>query len=146
MAWVFVLSRFLHFIGLVFGVGGVTSMFIINKKIEKNPELQKLAPDIMKTLTIMIWIGIISLFVSGIGLQLALDELINKNMLIFKHILVVLIVVNGVYLSISAKKMMKLSKTNEAKSKITKLKNKMSFIGTLNLILWYLVLLISVFV
>lgn len=121
-------------------------MFIINKKIEKNPELQKLAPDIMKTLTIMIWIGIISLFVSGIGLQLALDELINKNMLIFKHILVVLIVVNGVYLSISAKKMMKLSKTNEAKSKITKLKNKMSFIGTLNLILWYLVLLISVFV
>src|SRR3989344_1475613 len=146
MAWVFVLSRFLHFIGLVFGVGGVTSMFIINKKIEKNPELQKLAPDIMKTLTIMIWIGIISLFVSGIGLQLALDELINKNMLIFKHILVVLIVVNGVYLSISAKKMMKLSKTNEAKSKITKLKNKLSFIGTLNLILWYLVLLISVFV
>ncbi len=146
MVWIFVLSRFLHFIGLVFGVGGVTSMFIINKKIEKNPELQKLAPDIMKTLTIMIWIGIISLLVSGIGLQLALGGVINKNMLIFKHALVVLIVVNGIYLGISAKKIEKLYKTNEAKSKIIKLKDKMSIIGTLNLILWYLVLLISIFV
>lgn len=146
MVWIFVLSRFLHFVGLIFGVGGVTSLFIINKKIEKNPELQELAFNLMKTFTIMIWIGIISLAISGISLQLLLGEVINKNVLVFKHALVVLIVVNGIYLGISAKKIGKLSKSNEAKSKIIKLKGKMSVIGTLNLLLWYLILLISVFV
>ncbi len=146
MVWIFVLSRFLHFVGLIFGVGGVTSLFIINKKIEKNPELQELAFNLMKTFTIMIWIGIISLAISGISLQLLLGEVINKNVLVFKHALVVLIIVNGIYLGISAKKIGKLSKSNEAKSKIIKLKSKMSVIGTLNLLLWYLILLISVFV
>lgn len=142
-----VLSRLLHFLGLILGAGTATVAFIINKKAEKNPELQKALFPLMKQFSILIWIGIIFLVISGIGLQATAKGPINKSMLLLKHLLVVLIIVNGIYLGISANKLGKLakaSKEGKINQQIIKLKNRIKFIGTLNIILWYIVIILSV--
>ncbi len=140
-------SRLLHLLGLIFGVGGATALFVINKKAERNPELQRLSISLLKPFSILIWVGIVLLAISGIGLQATTKEPINKSMLLLKHLLVVLIIVNGVYLGISANKLGKLakaSKESKINQQIIKLKNRMKFIGILNIILWYAVIILSV--
>ncbi len=145
MEWLLVLSRLLHIVGLVFGAGGATALFILNKKAGKNPELQKILPSLIKQFSMLIWLGIILLFISGVGLQATIKWQINRNLLVFKHILSVLIVINGVYLAVSAKRLGQLAQAGvKPNDKIIKSRKRAKLIGALNLILWYVVIILSV--
>lgn len=140
--------NFLHFLGLAFGLGGATIMAIISAKAEKHPEvaiaLRKISPSIIK----LIWTGLILLIISGIMIPKYMTWPLNVQMLVIKHILVVWIVIIGCVLGYLSKKMSGAVPFGKGKpsEKFLKLKKLMKFFGKINLILWYVVTLISVFV
>ena len=143
------LSSFLHFLGLAFGLGGATIAAIISRKAEKDAELGKQSMKLMLPISKLIWLGLILLIISGVGLAFMIKWPVNKNLLIIKHVLVFWIFVFGIVIGKKARKMEKLAPLN-SKSKISqeflKTKRQLKIFGMINLILWYLVTLLSVFV
>ena len=125
------LFNFLHFIGLAFGLGGATIMTVISIKAEKHKEvaiaMKYIGPAIVK----LIWTGLILLIISGIALPFFVEWPLNKNMLFIKHIFIAFIVVIGAIIGVSSKK---------------GAKKHMKFFSIINLMLWYAVTLLSVFV
>ncbi len=140
--------NFMHFVGLAWGLGGATCAAIISSKSEKNKELGALSVKIMPAISKLIFIGLILLIISGIALPFYMTWPMNKNMLIIKHVLVVFIVLIGMFLGISSKKMAKFApKPNEKPSwNFLKTKRQIKVFSIINLILWYVVTLLSVFV
>ena len=145
--WLEVLN-FLHFIGLAFGLGGATVMAIISAKAEKHQEvaiaMKQIGPSIVK----LIWMGLIFLIISGIALPFYITWPLDKNMLLIKHVLVIWIVVIGFFLGFSSRKMNRLAPKEKEKPSLRflKVKSQMRAFSIINLILWYLVTLLSVFV
>lgn len=131
MAGLLEFYNFLHFVGLALGLGSATIMTIISIKAEKYREvavaMQKISPAIVK----FIWIGLLLLIISGIALPFYISWPLNRNLLLIKHILVAFIVIVGFILGVCHKK---------------GFKKQMKFFSIVNLILWYLVTFLSVFV
>jgi len=121
--------NFIHFIGLVLGVGGATIANIMLRKAAKDKDVAKAMPKIMPPIVKLIWLGLILLIISGIALPFYIHWPMNKSLLIIKHILVVWIIIIGVILAILSAK-----------------KRNLLPLSTINLILWYLVTLMSAFV
>ena len=121
--------NFLHFIGLALGLGGATILNIISLKSRNDNDIAKALSKIIPSIVSLIWVGIFLLIVSGIALPFYITWPLNKQILIIKHILVVWIIVIGIILGVSSKKRINLQ-----------------WLGAVNLILWYIVTLLSVFV
>ena len=140
------ISTFLHFVGLALGVGGATAANIISVKAEKDREIGKAYGKIMPSIVKMIWFGILLLIISGIMLSFYLEA--NKQLLIIKHILVVWIIIFGVIIGVNSHKMMiNAPLAREKPSEMfLRLKGLVKSLSMINLILWYLIVLISVFV
>lgn len=139
------ISNFIHFLGLAFGLGGATIAAVISRKAAKDKEVGKSFMKIMPSISKLIWIGLILLTISGILITIYVTWPINKELLIIKHILVVWIFIFGIVIGISMKKMKNLSEAKD-KLKIEKARKQMKIFSTINLILWYLVTLMSAFV
>src|SRR3989344_7034089 len=112
------LFNFLHFLGLAYGLGGATLAAIISRKADRDVDLGKQVMKIIPSISKLIWVGLILLIVSGIGISFLVQWPINKNLLIIKHILVFWIVIFGVVISMRVKKMEKLAPLN-SKGKIS---------------------------
>ena len=144
------LFNFLHFLGLAFGLGGATFAFVISRKAEKDKDVGKALMKIMPSIVKFIWIGMLLLIISGIALPFFVTWPLNRQMLIIKHVLVAWIVVIGVVIGTRMKKMKNLApvgRLHEKPSpKFIKTQKQIKFFSTINLILWYLVTLLSVFV
>ena len=142
------LSNFLHFVGLSFGVGGATIAAVLSAKSNKDPEIAPVVMKIMPSIAKVIWIGLILLIISGIGITYSIKWPINKQILLVKHILVIWIVLIGIFLGKTSKKMSLSAPAGKEKpsQKFLKLKKQMKAFSIINLVLWYLVTLISVFV
>lgn len=140
------LLNFFHFIGLALGVGGATIASIISSKAEKDNDIRnaynKLMPSIAKT----IWAGILLLIISGILLPYYLPWKLNTNLLILKHILVLWIIVFGIFIAISSSKIKNLAPKEKSSEKFLKTKKIIKRLSFFNLLLWYLVSLLSVFI
>ena len=140
--------NFLHFIGLAFGLGGATIMTIISAKAEKQKEIaiamRQIGPSIVK----IIWIGLLLLIISGIALPFYIEWPLDKKMLLIKHVFVVWIIIVGFFLGFSSRKMNRLAPKEKEKPSLRflKVKGQMKVLGIINMILWYLVTLLSVFV
>lgn len=145
--WLDILN-FLHFVGLAFGLGGATIMAIISIKAEKYKEVALAMKYIGSAIIKFIWVGLILLIISGIALPFFIEWPLDKNTLLIKHVLVVWIVIIGFLLWFSSKKMNRLApKEKENPSeKFLKTKRLIKFFSMINLILWYLVTLLSVFI
>ena len=128
MVWLEIFN-FMHFVGLAFGLGGATIASIISSKAAKDKEVAKVIGKIMSPIVKLIWLGMILLIVSGIALPFFITWPLNKNMLIIKHVLVAWMVIIGIIMG----RRMKKGKNIKGLSKI-------------NLILWYVVTLMSAFV
>lgn len=140
--------RFLHILGLAFGLGGATLAAIISRKADKDLELGKQIMKIMSSVSKLIWLGLILLIISGIGISFYIEWPINKNLLIVKHVLVAWIVIFGVFIGVKMKRMKPLApiKPNEKpSSQFVKAKKQLKFFSIINLILWYIITLMSVF-
>ncbi|MEK6935610.1 MAG: hypothetical protein AABW67_02395 [Nanoarchaeota archaeon] len=128
MVWLEIFN-FMHFIGLSFGLGGATIAAIISSKAAKDKDIGKVAGKIMLPIVKLIWLGMILLIISGIALSFFIKWPINKQLLLIKHILVAWIVIIGVAIGIRSKK-----------------KKDIRGLSKINLILWYLITLMSAFV
>ena len=128
MVWLEIF-RFLHFIGLAFGLGGATIAAIISSKAMKDKDVGKAAGKIMLPIVKLIWTGLILRIISGIFIGFLVKWPLNKQLLIVKHVLVAWIVIIGVIIG-------------------RRMKNKKDIRGLskINLILWYAVTLMSAFV
>lgn len=141
------LFNFLHFIGLAWGLGGATAAAIISAKAEKNPEISPAVMKIIPAVSKLIWLGLILLIVSGIGMSFLIKWPIDKNMLLIKHVLVVWIVVIGIILGVNAKRMHTLAPKAKKKpsAQFLKAKRLLKAFSIINLILWYAVAIMSMF-
>lgn len=139
---------FLHFIGLIFGVGGATIANIISRKAEKDKDVSKASVKIMPSISKLIWIGLLLLIISGIALPRFIEWPLDKNMLLVKHVLVAWIVIIGILIGSNMKKLKRFSpRGNEKPSlRFIQTRKRVKAYSTINLILWYLVTLLSVFV
>ena len=146
MAWLEIFSL-LHFVGLAWGLGGATAAAIISAKAEKNPEISLAVMKIIPSMSKLIWLGLILLILSGIGMSFLIEWPVNKQMLLVKHVLVAWIVIIGIIIGINAKKMQALApKPKERPSaQFLKAKRLMKAFSIINLILWYAVTIMSVF-
>lgn len=121
--------NFIHFLGLAFGLGGATIATIISVKAKRDREIRNIIKKIMPSISKLIGFGLFLLIFSGIFLSFLVKWPLNKNLLIIKHILVVWIVIIGITIA-----------------KQTKKRKNIKGLSIINLILWYIVTLISAFV
>jgi len=142
------ISNFLHFAGLILGVGGATIANILSIKADKDPDIAKAARKIAPTIVKLIWIGLVLLIISGIMLPYYMTWPMNTQMLMAKHILVVWIVIIGILIGVNSKKLKALTPLGKEKpsSKFLRIKKMVRVLSIVNLILWWLVTLQSVFV
>lgn len=140
--------NFLHFLGLAFGLGGATIAAIISRKADKDLELGKQVMKIIPSISKLIWLGLILLIISGIGISFYITGPLNTNLLLIKHVLVAWIIIFGIIIGFRVKKMQKLApKPKEQPSiQFLKIKKQLKFFSTINLLLWYVVVLLSVFI
>jgi len=128
MVWLEIFN-FMHFIGLVFGLGGATIATVISSKALKNEDVKKVLGKILPPIVKFIWIGLILLIISGIFITILITWPLNRNLLIVKHFLVAWIVIVGIVIG-----------------KRMKNKKDISGLSKMNLILWYVITLMSAFV
>jgi len=139
--------NFLHFIGLAYGLGGATIATIISIKADKDVELGKQVMKIIPSISKLIWFGLLLLIISGIGISFLVSWPVNKQLLIVKHVLVVWIIIFGIVIGFKVKKLKKLAPKSREQPSIQFLKTKkqLKFFSIINLLLWYLIILLSVF-
>ncbi|MEK6875460.1 MAG: hypothetical protein AABX30_02145 [Nanoarchaeota archaeon] len=141
--------NFLHFIGLSFGLGGVTIATIISLKADKDKDVAKAFIKIMPAMVKIIWIGLVFLIISGIALPYFITWHLDKNMLLVKHVLFIWIVIFGITIGLNSRKMKKLMIIGEKEKpslEFLRAKKRAKAFSIVNLILWYLVAIISVFI
>ena len=140
------LFQFMHYLGIAYGVGGATIAKIITTKADKNQELVPATMKILPSISKLIWLGLILLAISGVALIYLVKWPINRQLLLVKHVLVLWILIFGILISAKGSKLMKLIPKAKEKPSLEFLKTKkqMKVFSTINLILWYLVTIISV--
>lgn len=136
----------LHFLGLVWGVGGATVAAILMAKADRNPEMAPLAMKVMPAISKLIWAAIILLIISGIALAQLVTFPFDATMLLVKHIVVAVLVLNGIILTFGIMpKMQKLApKDGKPSAEFLKAKKNAKVSSTLGLVLWYVILVLSV--
>ena len=139
------IAWFLHYVGIAFGVGGATIASFILAKSAKDPEIGKVSAKLHPGIVKFIWLGLVLLIISGILLQVYSKWPLNTQMLILKHILVAWIIIFGVTMGLKMKKMRTLVKEKNQKA-ILRVSKQMKALGIINLILWYLVVIISILI
>lgn len=140
------LMRLLHHIGIAWGAGGATIAAILRIKAEKDPQIAPVVMRLMPTISKLIWVGLILLAVSGIGLAKLTRWPVDSDILRIKIGLVVVLVLNGLNMMFRVMpKMAKLAPKGGAPSaEFLKMKNYARFAGMLGLALWGLILIFSV--
>jgi putative copper export protein len=135
----------IHVLGLAWGLGGVTVNVILMMRAEKNPEIAPVVMGLAPTVAKLIWLAIVLLAISGIGLAIEGSDWIDKTVLLVKHALVIVMVIGGIILLfVMMPKMKKLApKEGPPSSEFLSLKKKVQAIGMVNLILWYAIFIIS---
>jgi len=147
MVWLEIFN-FIHFLGLAFGLGGATIATIISVKSEKDKDVARASFKIMPSISKLIFIGLVLLVISGIALPFFIAWPLNKELLIVKHVLVVWIFIIGIMIGTKSKKMFKLAPRNKENPSLVflRMRRQMKILSTINLILWYVVTLMSAFV
>ena len=142
------LFNFLHFLGLAFGLGGATIATFISFKAEKDKDIAKVQGKIMNFISKFIFMGLVLLIISGIAIPYYMTWPLNKQLLLVKHILVVWIVVIGFFIGRASKKAGVFAPVGKEKIKSEFLiaKKQVKFFSLINLVLWYVVTLLSAFV
>jgi putative copper export protein len=135
----------LHVLGLAWGLGGVTVNVILMMKSEKNPEIAPAIMSVAPSVAKLIWLAIVLLVISGIGLAIEGQDVIDSTTLLAKHALVATMVIIGLILVFSfLPKMQKLApKGGPPSPEFLGLKKKVQLLGTVNLVLWYAIFGIS---
>jgi hypothetical protein len=100
----------------------------------------------MPAISKLIWAAIILLIISGIALAQLVTFPVDAAMLLIKHIVVAVLVLNGIILAFGIlPKMQKLApKDGKPSVEFLKAKKSAKASSTLGLVLWYVILVLSV--
>lgn len=123
----------LHLMGISWGVGGATIAAIIMIKAGKDKKLAPLMKEVMPAISKLMWLALILLGISGIMLVPLVTWPVDSTILTIKHIAVVALVINAVFMTLNAKK--KPTKENQKMAKAS---------GMIGLALWYIIVVLSV--
>ena len=144
------ISNFLHYIGIAFGLGGATIATIISMKAEKNKdkEMDHAVMKLMSSISKVIFLGLILLVISGILLTIYAPWPLNKKMLAVKHVLVAWIFIIAIPLGRKSIKMRALVPIGKQKpsEEFLKYKKQIRGLSMINLVLWYAITFMSIFV
>ncbi|MFH1592594.1 MAG: hypothetical protein ABIB47_04485 [Candidatus Woesearchaeota archaeon] len=139
--------NFLHFVGLAWGLGGATIVTVISIKSEKDKDIDVASMKLLPAISKFIWFGLMLLIISGVALPFYVNWPLDTQMLILKHIAVAFIVIIGVAIGLKFKKLHQLTKLEgKPEPRFLKAKKQIKLLSIINLILWYVVTLLSVFV
>jgi len=145
----FAVVQLLHYIGVAWGVGGVTTIMIISMRSDKNPESAPHLIPVTKAITKLIWIGLILLIISGVAYQYVwpYGTLEYTNLMMTKHVLVAVLIINVLVVSFAV--MPKISKNMPKKDEkpsatFVNAKRNAKICGIIGFILWYLIVILSV--
>jgi uncharacterized membrane protein len=134
-------------VGIALGVGGVTMSTILSAKAEKDKDMAKVIMKNMSTFSKVIWLGFILLVISGFGLVSSVKWPLDTGLLLAKHLVILLLFIVGVAIFFTQRRMRKHAPSGKELSKeFISAKKRMKALGTVSLILWYLVVAVSVFI
>jgi len=137
----------MHFIGFIFGVGGATVTDIIFLKFLRDFKISDTEKSVLKILSQVIWLGLLAIVISGIGLYLPNAEILNESpKFIMKMIAVLAVIINGLVLTLVIEP--KLLKTACSDCvhvlKINKLRKLCFVLGSISFVSWYSALLLGI--
>ena len=145
---IFEIFRFLHFVGLAWGVGGATIASIISAKADKDREIGSSFIKIVPAISKLIWIGILLLIISGVGIGITTPYgEPDKQLFIVKIIIFALLIIIGIIIGLKIKKMKLIApKENEKPlDEFLKTKKQLKILSIISLIIWYAIVGLSVF-
>jgi len=138
----YTLLLFLHFIGLICGMGGAFVTDYLFFKFLADAKISNYEQYIIKTVSNFIVFGTMLLLISGIGLILVDISILYKPLFILKLFLVLIIFLNGIFLHFKVIK--DLSTYNFKTNKKFNLNIKTLLGGVLSFITWIYILFIAV--
>jgi hypothetical protein len=145
----FAIVQLLHYLGVAWGVGGVTIIMIMSTRADKNPESSLHLMPVVKAISKLLWIGLILLIISGAAYQYVwpYGTLEYTNLMMAKHVLVAILIINSLVMTFAV--MPKLSKNMPKKdekpsAKFINAKRNTKIGGIVGFILWYLIVILSV--
>ncbi|MCK5254063.1 MAG: hypothetical protein KAQ96_13980 [Thermoplasmata archaeon] len=137
--------QMLHVLALAWGLGGVTVNVILMMKAEKNPEIAPVVMGLAPSVAKLIWVAIVLLIISGVGLAIEGADYLDGTILLVKHALVAVMVFGGlILLFVMMPKMQAFApKGGPPSAEFLAVKKKVQGIGMMNVILWYAIFVIS---
>lgn len=141
--------KVLHWIGLVLGAGGATYVTLISKKTEADPSLLPAGAKIIPSFSDLIFLGLIFLIASGVGMTSLMGGKRFEGNLFFtlKMTVVTVILISGLFIKFYLyPRLTKLtSKQGKTSSpEFFKLQNQLKVASGLSLVAWYLAILLAV--
>ncbi len=143
--------QILHSLGIAWGLGGATIAYLGMKKGQKDPQFGQAWAKFMPTISKIIWISLILLMSSGVGLLVLRPPTVTYSAAMWgiKHVMVYYIIVAGALITfVLGPKIKKLAPQEGARPspEFLKVRNIVQLLGLINLICWYVVVVLSVFI
>ncbi|MFX0099606.1 MAG: hypothetical protein ACFFCS_08495 [Candidatus Hodarchaeota archaeon] len=139
----------IHNIGVSLGVGSATLGLIINIKASKNPDFKLVSMKIRPLISQIIWVALILLGISGTFLMnpavtMDIDYMFSG----IKHVIVIVIVMNGIILTLLGKKIGKIAPKpeNPPSKEFLKASKTAQLLGFITVACWYVVIILSSFI
>lgn len=132
----------LHLLGFAIGVGGATVTDVFFFKFLRDYKISKNEADFMRTLSRIMWAGVLLLALSGLGLFLLNpDRLLASAKFLSKMVVVIVLITNGVFLHffISPKlhKIAYMPSDHPRKNEFRRFREKAFISGGVSIVSWY---------
>ncbi len=147
----FQIFQILHSIGIAWGLGSATIGFLAMRKGQKDPVFAQAWTKFVPTITKIIWVSLIMLVVSGVGLLVLRPSSVTYSAAMWgiKHVVVYYIIAAGILITfVLGPKLKKLGPQEGTKPspEFLKVVKLVQLLGLINLICWYVVVVLSVFI
>lgn len=94
------LLTLIHIVGAVIAVGAVTTTDGLMMFLHVRPALSKTLAKVAPLLSVMVWIGLVLLGISGIGFLLRFPALVTLPHFQLKIVLMAIVFVNGIFINV----------------------------------------------
>lgn len=137
-----------HMIGVALGVGGATVSDVLFFRFLKDLKISHFEARILNTLSRIIWLGLIILIISGIGLYIPnAERLSQSSKFLTKMVVVLVILANGIALNlIVSPKLKKISfekKHEHVTGELRRLRKIAFALGAISITSWYSALILG---
>ncbi|MEY2641157.1 MAG: hypothetical protein RL150_550 [Candidatus Parcubacteria bacterium] len=130
----------MHLLGFALGVGGATITDIMFLKFLRDFTISKDEDAVLRTLSQVIWIGLLFVVISGIGLYLLNAETLHESSkFLLKMVVVAVIIINGAFLNLYVSpKLVTLSwNALPALKPVLRLRRAAFALGAISFVSWY---------